>query len=147
MPSLAKVCSECGMPLQMGLAKCEYCGFQVGTLFDEAAPPEVGGRGKKVKAVADRVDYFQKVEDAKERANNSVILGLASFFCPGIGFAMGTAAIVFSILAMRELKAQNVEEGRGQATAGLIIGILGIIAQIGYVVYAVKSGRLGSGSE
>jgi hypothetical protein len=132
------------MPLQMGIAKCEYCGLQVGTVFDETAPPPVEGRGKKIRAVADRVDYFQRVDDAKERANNSVILGLASFFCPGIGFAMGIAAIVFSILALRELKSQNVEEGRGQATAGLIIGVLAIIAQIGYVVYAVKSGKLGS---
>jgi hypothetical protein len=130
------------MPLQLGIAKCEYCGAQVGTVFDENVAPQVGGRGKKVKDVADRVDHFSKVEDAKERANNSVILGLASFFCPGIGFFMGFAGIIFSLLALRQLKAAGVEEGRGQATAGLVIGLLGLVAQIGYVVYAVKSGKL-----
>jgi hypothetical protein len=142
MPSLAKVCPECGMPLQLGVAQCEHCGAQVGTVFDESAVPVYQARGKKIKEAADRVDYFHKIEDAKERANNSVILGLASFFCPGIGFALGVAGLVFSILALRALKAAGVEEGRGQALAGLVIGLLGLVAQVGYLVYAIKSGKL-----
>jgi hypothetical protein len=130
------------MPLQLGVANCDSCGAQVGTVFDENAAPQVNSRGKKVRAVADRVDYFEKVEDAKERANNSVIMGLASFFCPGLGAIMSVTGIIFGILALKQLKAAGVEEGRGQATAGLIIGVLAIIAQVGYVVYAVKSGKL-----
>jgi len=52
------------------------------------------------------------------------------------------AAIVLGVMASRTLKAENVEDGRGSATAGLIIGVLGMIAQGGYVVYVFKSGNL-----
>ena len=142
MPSLAKVCPECGLPLQAGVARCEHCGAQVGTVFDETAVPVLQAQGKKIKEGAARADQFHKVEDAKERANNSVILGLASFFCPGIGFALGIAGIVFSILALKSLQRAGVEEGRGQALAGLVIGGLGLVAQVGYLVYALKSGKL-----
>jgi hypothetical protein len=51
------------------------------------------------------------------------------------------AAIVLALLAARALKAANVEDGRGSATAGLIIGVLGFIAQGGYVVYVIKAGN------
>ncbi|HMG34673.1 MAG TPA: DUF4190 domain-containing protein [Blastocatellia bacterium] len=129
------------MPIQVGIAQCEHCGAKVGTLFDEKAPA-LESRGKKIRQVAARVDYFQEVEDAKERANNSVVLGLCSFFCPGIGFVFGITGVIFSILALKALQRNSVEEGRGQATAGFVIGLLAIIAQVCYAVYIVKSGRL-----
>jgi len=45
-------------------------------------------------------------------------------------------------MASKTLKAENVEDGRGSATAGLIIGGLALIAQGGYVVYVIKSGNI-----
>jgi hypothetical protein len=114
----------------------------VGTLFSETAAPPVAKKRKQHGKLGENISYHQRVETAQERANNSVILALASFFCPGIGFFMGVAAIVLSVLSSRTLKADNVEDGRGSATAGLIIGVLGLIAQGGYVVYVVKSGKL-----
>lgn len=71
-----------------------------------------------------------------------MILALASFVCPFLGVILGTAAIVLGAMAARSLKAHNVEDGRGSALAGLIIGVLGLIAQGAYVVYVVKSGKL-----
>jgi uncharacterized Zn finger protein (UPF0148 family) len=142
MSSLKKNCHECGMPLSLGVASCPHCGASVGTLFDEAAVPPAAPKSKSRRKVGDTISYHQQVETAQERANNSVILGLASFFCPGIGFFMGVAAITLSVLAARTLKTHNVEDGRGSATAGLIIGVLGLIAQGGYVVYVIKSGKL-----
>ena len=129
------------MPLSVGVSNCAHCGASVGTLFSESAPP-VMTKGKRRSAIGEHVSYHQRIEKAQERANNSVILALASFFCPGIGFFMGVAAIVMSILAARTLKAGNVEDGRGSATAGLIIGVLGLIAQGGYIVYVIKSGKI-----
>ena len=125
------------MPLPLGIAQCEHCGAKVGTVFDETVAQPVEGRGKKIRAVADRVDYFQRVEDAKERANSSVILGLVSFI-PMIGLALGLWGVVLSILSLKALQSVGVEEGRGQATAGLVIGLLGIIAQVCYGVYAMS---------
>jgi Domain of unknown function (DUF4190) len=127
------------MPLNMGVANCFSCGATVGTLFSGAAAPTVGEKGKRRSAANAQVDFHDRVEKAKERANNSVILALASFF-PGIGLFTSVAAIALAVLAARALKATNVEDGRGSATAGLIIGVLGFIAQGGYVVYVINAG-------
>jgi len=129
------------MPLQAGVATCDQCGAKVGTVFDEAtfAPtlPKASPRQLTKKS-----DALGEIEKAQERANNSVILGLASFFCPFLGLLLGAGAIYMSTMATRTLTANRVEEGRGSATAGLIIGILALIAQAGYLFYALKAGKL-----
>ena len=130
------------MPLSVGLSNCSYCGATVGTLFSEAGAPAGVTKGKRESKVSEHIDYHQRIEKAQERANNSLILALSSFFCPGIGLVMGIAAIALGVMAARTLKADNVEDGRGSATAGLIIGVLGLIAQGGYAVYLLKSGKL-----
>lgn len=129
------------MPLSAGVATCSNCGATVGTLFSEASAPVVPPKkGKRRSGLNDQIDYYGRVEKAKERANNSVILALTSFF-PFIGLIMGVAAVVLALLASRTLKADNVEDGQGSATAGLIIGLLGFVAQGGYLVYVLKSGN------
>ena len=130
------------MPLAAGVAHCGHCGATVGTLFSEAKPPTPSAKQKRHRGATEHADFHSRIEKAQERANNSVILALASFFCPGIGFFLGTAAIILGALAARSLKAHNIEDGRGLAIAGLIIGVLGLIAQGAYVVYVVKSGKL-----
>jgi hypothetical protein len=124
----------------MGVATCAHCGATVGTLFSEASTPVAPAKkGKRRSGINDKIDYYDKVEKAKERANNSLILALTSFF-PVIGLFMGAAAVILALMAGRALKAENVEDGQGSATAGLIIGVLGLIAQGGYVVYVIKAG-------
>jgi uncharacterized Zn finger protein (UPF0148 family) len=142
MSSLKKSCPQCGMPLSTGVSHCAHCGATVGTLFSEAATPTVNPKEKRARKITSQADHSYTVDKAQERANNSVILALASFFCPGIGFILGVAAIVLAAMAGRALKQYNVEDGRGSATAGLIIGVLGLIAQGAYVVYVVKSGKM-----
>jgi uncharacterized Zn finger protein (UPF0148 family) len=139
MASLKKTCHECGMPLSVGVANCSYCGATVGTLFSEANVPAVDAKGKRLGRINESIDFYDRVEKAKERANNSLICALTSFF-PLIGLFTGVAAIVLAVMATRALKTHNVEDGRGSATAGLVIGVLGLIAQGGYVVYVIKSG-------
>jgi hypothetical protein len=131
------------MPLKAGVATCSYCGATVGTLFSETNAPVVGVKRKAKRGWGfnDQANYYDRIENAKERANKSVILGLTGFF-PFVGFFMGVAAIVFGAMATKTLKAENVEDGRGSAAAGLVIGVLALIAQGGYVVYVVKSGNL-----
>jgi hypothetical protein len=130
------------MPLTLGVAVCGSCGTQVGTVFSETAPPQPPKKKGSRRRATDAEDHYAQIDKAQERANNALILALASFFCPGIGFIMCIAAIVLSVLAFRTLKRNFVEDGRGSATAGWIIGVIAVIAQIGYIVYAVKSGRL-----
>jgi len=129
------------MPLSMGVASCAYCGATVGTLFSETDTPVIPAKRNRQGGVSQHASLYDRIEKAKERANKSVILGLTGFF-PFIGLFMAVAAIALGAMAMRTLKADNVEDGRGSATAGLIIGALGMIAQGGYVVYVIKSGNL-----
>jgi hypothetical protein len=129
------------MPLQAGVATCDECGAKVGTVFDEATfSPTLPKPSPR--QLAKKSDTLSDIEKAQERANSSVIMGLASFFCPFLGLLLGAGAIYMSTMATRTLTANHVEEGRGSATAGLIIGILGLIAQAGYLFYALKAGRL-----
>jgi hypothetical protein len=125
------------MPLAVGLAQCSHCGAQVGTLFDEKAVASPLAKGKPRKKVAYQMDDNQRIEQAQDRANNSSVLALSSFF-PLLGLFMGFAAIFLGLKSARTLKAFNVEDGRGSAMAGYTIGAIGIIAQVCLIIYAAK---------
>ena len=141
MSSIRKTCPECGMPLTVGVAVCSYCKATVGTLFSESAVPTGPAKGRRSSNINAESAFYDRIEKAKDRANKSVVLALTGFF-PFIGFFMVVAAIVLSVMAAKTLKADNIEDGRGSATAGFIIGLLGVIAQGGYVVYVIKSGNM-----
>jgi hypothetical protein len=137
MTSISKICFECGMPISIGIANCAHCGAKVGTVFDEtaiAAPPKHQNQWAQVTR---QMDENERIEKAQNHANSSVILGLSSFF-PLLGLAMGIAAIVFGAMAVRSLKAYKVEDGMGSATAGFVIGTLGVVAQTCIIIYALK---------
>ena len=137
MASVNKACFQCGMPLIFGIAQCAHCGAKVGTVFDEAAPVAAPSKGNRFKEVSRTMDHHTRVEKAQEKANNAVILALSSFF-PILGLLLSIAAMVVAGLSLRTLREMNVEDGRGSATAGLVIAALGFIAQICLVLYALK---------
>ena len=124
----------------MGIAQCPHCGNKVGTVFSEEDAIADSARPRRRQKTKKPVVSYQAIDKAQERANNAVALGLGSFFCPGIGFVMGSISIVFGILANRTLKEHFVEEGRGSATAGIVIGVIALIAQICYLIYVIKMG-------
>ena len=125
------------MPLIFGVAQCNHCGARAGTVFDEGAPVAVADKWKRLKTLPKQMDDQTKIEKAQDRANNSLILALSSFF-PLFGIALGIGAILYAAFSMRTLKEMNVEDGRGSATAGLVIGGLGLIAQGCLISYAMK---------
>ena len=137
MSSVSKVCFECGMPIAIGIANCSYCGAKVGTVFDEKAIPSMPAHQNRWAKVPKLMDENQRIEKAQDRANNSVIFGLSSFF-PLLGLALGITAVLYGTMAVRTLKAHNIEDGRGSATAGFVIGSLGLIAQACIILYAMK---------
>lgn len=125
------------MPLVFGVAQCGYCGARAGTVFDESAPVAPPVSANRWKNVPKQMDDQTRIEKAQDRANNALILALASFF-PLFGIALGVAAIIFAVFSMRTLRDMNVEDGRGSATAGIVIGGLGLVAQICLITYAMK---------
>lgn len=141
MSTLRKSCNDCGMPVAIGLANCSHCGAQIGTVFSETAQPHAPAKPKRRNEPAAHVVQYQKIETAQDRANSAFILSLASFF-PAFGLFLAPLAIALGALATKTLRSNQIEEGRGSALAGLIIGILGLVAQGGYVVYVIQSGRI-----
>ncbi len=53
---------------------------------------------------------------------------------------MGAVAIMLGISARKALIKANVEEGRGAATAGIIIGAMSLLAQTSYAIYFINAG-------
>jgi hypothetical protein len=133
-----KFCTTCGGPINLALPNCPHCGARVGTVFSEKVRP-VENTAKK-RSVAQPASPYQEFEKAKNRANNSLILSLGSFICPGLGFVLAAAAILMGLSARNIFVQTNVEEGRGTATAGIIIGIISLIGQICYIIYFLKAG-------
>jgi hypothetical protein len=125
------------MPISIGIANCAHCGAKVGTVFDETAIAAPPARQNQWSRITRQMDENERIEKAQNHANSSVILGLSSFF-PLLGLAMGIAAVVFGTMAVRSLKAHKVEDGLGSATAGFVIGALGIVAQACIIIYAMK---------
>ncbi|MEW6207244.1 MAG: hypothetical protein AB1631_02685 [Acidobacteriota bacterium] len=165
MASMQKICPKCGIQIDIGLAQCLECGAQVGTVFSEANIPKEDARAKARQNNSAQLQYFQKIDRSQERANNAVIMGIASFFCSliaffigfvlfkdisvfvfasffcsGVGFLMSLTSIFWGADSSRTLKAAQIEEGQGMATAGVVIGIIGIVAQICQILYTIKMG-------
>ncbi|MBB3113842.1 uncharacterized protein YacL [Paenibacillus phyllosphaerae] len=55
-----------------------------------------------------------------------LVLGILAIILPYIGFLIGIFAIIFSSLAMKEIR-RTSEQGRGLAIAGLVCGIIGTV--------------------
>ena len=145
MASLSKVCAECGLGLDLGLAHCPHCGAQVGTLFSESAPVPAHDRAQRRRNKAGEGFSSQRIDKARERGNQALILALISFFCPGLGLAMGVSAIFLGVSSLSTLKEHNIEEGRGLAVAGIVVGGIGLIAQFSYILYFIRAGIPGIG--
>lgn len=133
-----KFCATCGGPINLALANCPHCGARVGTVFSETTQPlETSAKKRRV---APTVSPQLEFDKAKSRANNSLILSLGSFICPGLGFPLAAAAVLMGLSARRFFLQSNIEEGRGTATAGIVVGSISLIAQISYIIYFLKAG-------
>lgn len=76
------------------------------------------------------------------KAIAALILGISSLaallMLPGIGIVIGILAIIFAIIAFKELKKRR-QLGQGMAIAGLICGIVGTLIHlimIAFIVFA-----------
>ncbi|MFA5032923.1 MAG: DUF4190 domain-containing protein [bacterium] len=68
------------------------------------------------------------------KAITSMVCGILSIILPFVGFILGVLAIIFSIVARNEIKhSEGKIVGTGMATAGLVCGIVGLIAVIFWI--------------
>lgn len=76
---------------------------------------------------------------SNKKALWSMILGIVSLFCCGV--VTGPIAIVLSTQAKNEIAASGgTQPGSGQAKAGLILGIIGVVGWIIYIVIVAATG-------
>lgn len=70
-----------------------------------------------------------QTETTNSSAIIALVLGILSLVIPWVGFILGIIAIVYYLKAKKAIKITN-EKGNGMALAGLICGIIGILAQL-----------------
>jgi hypothetical protein len=112
---------ECGRCRQVVRARggapprfCPRCGTRLGGPPLEVPGPEVRPRraGGAVAALA---------------------LGLISFFLPGFGLVLGLLAVAVGISAQQRIRrSDGVYSGEGLAAAGIVLGVLGSLFQMGF---------------
>ena len=133
------LCDSCGARIEVGRAICPACGYRAGTMFSEAAAVSGGpSRSSKKQAGQPPPSMQDAVERARDSANYSLILSLLALF-PVLGFILAPLSIYIAVRAIRTLKLYQVEDGRGVAAAGIIIGALALLAQASYCMLLINS--------
>lgn len=132
------LCNSCGVKIEVGRAICPVCGARAGTLFSKAVPVPPTSKTGHRRQTNEPPSAQDNIEKARERANHSVILSLLGL-APVLGFFLAPFSIYLALGAVQTLKSYHVEDGRGVATAGIVIGILGVIAQISYCLLLLNA--------
>lgn len=69
-------------------------------------------------------------------AQAGLIFGILSFICCCCGFPFGLLGLIFSLIALSQINANpELYEGRGIATAGLILSILSLLLGAGSMLF------------
>jgi hypothetical protein len=77
---------------------------------------------------------YQQQPRSSGKAVASMIVGIVSIVFCYVGVVIGPVAIVLAVLAKKDIKQSNgTQSGEGMATAGLITGIIGTVAQAGLI--------------
>lgn len=120
---LSKACAFCGERIPRSARKCKFCG----EILDRQL-----ARAKKIEIQKDlerQRRLFAPNESKAAIASLSVaILGIfAAGLMPGLAVPCGLLAAVLGIVAKGEIARQPGLSGRGMSTAGIVIGVLGIL--------------------
>jgi len=102
------ICPRCGNQNPNGATRCQACGVQFAAAPRPAYPPQ-GGYAQQPAFVP-----------GKGMAIASMVCGIVSFFVGIWGVILGVLAIVFSVVA------KNKGNRSGMATAGLVLGCVGV---------------------
>ena len=71
----------------------------------------------------------------------SLVLGITSLTCSGyLGFVLAPLAVIFGVRSRRTIAASNGwRRGDGMAVAGIVLGIIGIVVSIIYLVFVLRN--------
>ncbi len=113
-------CKKCGAGLEDNQQFCSSCGTKVGSDIGETQECSINNQQSGPQQT------YKQESPAHGQAVASLILGICSLFC--FGFIAGVLAIIFGAMAKSK---GNTEP---KATAGIVLGVIGIIAWIVIVV-------------
>jgi hypothetical protein len=78
--------------------------------------------------------YTTPVSQTNNSALTGLIFGILSVTCPCTGLPVGVIGIIFSCMALSQFNHNPAQKGRGMATAGLILSIIGVMIWLGGAV-------------
>ncbi|MBN2168601.1 MAG: DUF4190 domain-containing protein [Actinobacteria bacterium] len=128
-------CRQCGSKIRPGDSFCPQCGVEVNL---DIPVEEIAGGRTPPPPIPPPVSSARQAGRRKTSgwAVVSLVVGALSFlFFPVLGSIL---AIVFAIIAKKEIKEGNGGiSGSGMATAGLVLGIIGLVIPLILVIIAV----------
>ncbi|GAB3660908.1 hypothetical protein GCM10027596_20310 [Nocardioides korecus] len=102
----------------------------------ESAPPPPPGGGYGGPGGYGGGGYGAVPQGTNKKAIWALVLGILGLVC--CGFFAGIPAIVLGRSAQREIDASGgAQSGRGMATAGFILGIIGVVWGVIYLILVV----------
>lgn len=107
------ICSQCGKENEEGVKECVACGAKLETVQVEEVKQETATASKSKEC---------------KKAKTSLITAIVGLIIAGI--ICGTYALVSGIQSLKEIKAEPELKGKGNAIAGIVIGVIDIILAI-----------------
>lgn len=119
-------CKKCGAEIEDNSSVCPKCGEPV-----------------------NKVNYYVQTGE-KPKAPNSIsgfVCSIVGFFIPFLGFILCIIGIVLSSKGRKEFaKNPDAYSGKGFLTAGLVIGIVGLVLSLLSLFYIIIAGVILGGS-
>ena len=133
-------CPHCGYPVEPELQSCGSCGQPLPgtTEGNPYAPPRQPHQPPPGSAYAYAYPSPHTLPNSG-KAIASMVLGICSIVIYPLGFLLGPLAIIFHVIARRDLRRHPpAMKGGGMNTAGLVTGIIGTF--FGALVFGVAVG-------